>query len=92
MKDENRAQKLEEAINKLREAAELLNEFYDDPRVRLVLPELEGLDRGWFHWSTEDQDYLVDQLIDLLLEAQGNPVEDHWRGHPLTVAEAEALL
>ena len=43
---------------------------------------------GWFHLSQDDNDYLIDLLDDLRLEAMGTPLEDHWRGHALTVAEA----
>jgi hypothetical protein len=92
MSDIERAQVIEAALAKLEEAATLLNEFYDDPRIKLVLCELEGLDKGWFHWTPSDQDYLVDQLIDLLFEARGTPITDHWRGHPLTKREAAGLL
>jgi len=47
---------------------------------------------GWFHSTTEDPDYFIDQLIDLILEAKGTPVLDHWRGHAMTREEAEAIV
>ena len=92
MKDTARAATLEAAHEKLQEAAELLNEYYEDSRIKLILRQLEGLDKGWFHWSNTDQDYLVDQLVDLVFEARGTPIADHWRGHPLTPDEAVDLL
>ena len=94
--DPRRVEILTQAMAKLREAGEVLREFSDDPRVELVLPHLEGMGEGWFHpnalGADKPQDFLVDLLIDLLCEAQGTPVEDHWRGHAMTVEEAEVEL
>ena len=75
-------------ISQLRAASELLQPYYADPRIRICLAQLEGMAMGWFHLSQDDNDYLIDLLDDLRLEAMGTPLEDHWRGHPLTVAEA----
>jgi hypothetical protein len=90
--DQAKARILEQAIGRLREAAELLNELYDDSRVRYCLAHLEGMGEGWFHFSQEQPDYLIDLLDDVRLEALATPLGDHWRGHPMMVEEAEALL
>ena len=68
--DTARAEAIEAAIRKLSEAADLLSPYSDDPRVRLVMPQLEGMAEGCFHWSAEDPEYLVDLLVDLVLEAR----------------------
>lgn len=92
LRDTQRAALLREAIQQLQAAAATLSELRDDPRVLIVLPQLEGMSQGWFHGSPDSPDYLVDLLIDLLLEAEGTPVLDHWRGHAMTWSEAEALI
>ena len=83
------AAKLEAAIKKLGEAAEILNELdYEDGRIKYCLANLERLDQGWFHWSSTDREYLVDILFSMYWEAKGNKFDDYWRGHPVTSEEA----
>jgi len=90
--DTNRREDFDQAFAKLKEAALILSDYRDDPRVRVVLVQLEGMDEGWHHSSQESDEYLVDLLMDLMLEARGTPVIDHWRGHPMTREEAEAIV
>ena len=94
--DLERAETLQKGIEMLKETASLLRNHSDDPRVALVLPQLEGMSEGWFHPGFAEgqlpEDFLVDLLIDLLAEARGTPIEDHWRGHSMTAEEAEEQL
>jgi hypothetical protein len=83
------AQKLEAAMDKLGEAAAILNQLdYEDGRIRYCLANLEGLDQGWFHRSTADREYMIDILFSMYWEAKGNTFDDYWRGHPVTSEEA----
>jgi hypothetical protein len=83
------AEKLEAAIKLLGEATAILNELdYEDGRIVYCLAQLEGLDKGWYHRSKKEREYLVDILVEMYCEAEGNPIVDHWRGHPLTSDEA----
>jgi hypothetical protein len=86
--DAEKAKAIEAALAKLREAANYIHPYYDDPRIRLCLAQLEGLSEGWFYVEQNDPDRVADLLVDLCLEARGTPVADHWRG-ALTAEEAE---
>jgi hypothetical protein len=66
-----RAQILKAALDKLWEAAYVLEELVDDPRVASCVRELEGCGFGWSPPDETEGGLLFDCLNDLFLEAGG---------------------
>jgi hypothetical protein len=66
------AQIIGEAMVKLREASDLLNQLVDDPRIGSCVRELEGCGFGWGAPHPDEDDYLYDRVFDLYVEAGGD--------------------
>ena len=71
----HRVEVIRNALDKMSQAAELLEEFVDDPRMASVIRELEGCDLGWAPPDPAEDDYLFDRLGDLFVEAGGRHAE-----------------
>ena len=70
MTNEAKAQVLEAGLQKLQEAAQVLQGLYEDPEIRGCIAELEGMGFGWFRDALGGDRLLADVLLDQLLTAR----------------------